>query len=244
MGRAHEVRAASMAATAAKKSALCMRASKEIYMAAKSGVPDPVNNLALKAAIEKYKGQNLPKDVITRAIEKAKGGKGESYIAGRYEGFAAGNVAFIVDTLSDNQNRANVEVKTAVQKKGGHLGAPGSVSYNFTEAGVFTFESDKSVEEIEEILIMSDVDVTEVTKDDEGFVEVHVAPTAFASARNVLKEAGIEEFETAEVRMLPNDLVIIDAEDLAKVQAMLDNLDECEDVQAVYHNCDLENSGK
>ena len=71
MGRAHEVRAASMAATAAKKSALCMRASKEIYMAAKSGVPDPVNNHALKAAIEKYKGQNLPMDVISRAIEKA-----------------------------------------------------------------------------------------------------------------------------------------------------------------------------
>lgn len=238
MGRAHEVRAASMAATAAKKSALCMRASKEIYMAAKSGVPDPVSNLALKAAIEKYKGQNLPKDVITRAIEKAKGGSQESYIQGRFEGFGAGNVAIIIDTLSDNANRAYVEVKTAVGKKGGHLGTPGSVSYNFTEAGLLIFKSDKSVEEIEELLIMSDVDVTEVTKDEE-YVEVHVASTAFGNAKNVLAEAGISEYEKAQIAMLPNDYVKPNAEDLQKFKDMLDLLDDCQDVQEVYHNCDL-----
>lgn len=238
MGRAHEVRAASMAATAAKKSALCMRASKEIYMAAKSGVPDPINNLALKAAIEKYKGQNLPKDVITRAIEKAKGGSGESYIQGRFEGFGAGNVAIIIDTLSDNSNRAYVEVKTAVGKKGGHLGTPGSVSYNFTEAGLLVFKSEKTVEEIEELLIMADVDVTEVEKDEE-YVEVHVAPTAFGNAKSVLTEAGIEEFEKAEIAMLPNDYVKPSPEDLQKFKDMLDLLDDCQDVQAVYHNCDM-----
>lgn len=238
MGRAHEVRAASMAATAAKKSALCMRASKEIYMAAKSGVPDPVSNLALKAAIEKYKGQNLPKDVITRAIEKAKGGSQESYIQGRFEGFGAGNVSIIIDTLSDNANRAYVEVKTAVGKKGGHLGTPGSVSYNFTEAGLLIFKSDKSVEEIEELLIMSDVDVTEVTKDEE-YVEVHVAPTAFGNAKNVLAEAGINEYEKSQIAMLPNDYVKLNGEDLQKFKDMLDLLDDCQDVQEVYHNCDL-----
>lgn len=238
MGRAHEVRAASMAATAAKKSALCMRASKEIYMAAKSGVPDPINNLALKAAIEKYKGQNLPKDVITRAIEKAKGGSGESYIQGRFEGFGAGNVAIIIDTLSDNANRAYVEVKTAVGKKGGHLGTPGSVSYNFTEAGLLVFKSDKTVEEIEELLIMSDVDVTEVTKD-EDYIEVHVVTTSFGNAKNVLSEAGVQEFEKAEISMIPNDYVKPSPEDLQKFKDMLDLLDDCQDVQAVYHNCDM-----
>ncbi|MCH5171536.1 MAG: YebC/PmpR family DNA-binding transcriptional regulator [Erysipelotrichales bacterium] len=238
MGRAHEVRAASMAATAAKKSALCMRASKEIYMAAKSGVPDPVANLALKAAIEKYKGQNLPKDVITRAIEKAKGGSQESYIQGRFEGFGAGNVAIIIDTLSDNSNRAYVEVKTAVGKKGGHLGTPGSVSYNFTEAGLLIFKSDKSVEEIEELLIMSDVDVTEVSKDEE-YIEVHVAPTAFGNAKSVLADNGITEFDKAEISMLPNDYVKLTGEDLQKFKDMLDLLDDCQDVQEVYHNCDL-----
>ncbi len=238
MGRAHEVRAASMAATAAKKSALCMRASKEIYMAAKSGVPDPVSNLALKAAIEKYKGQNLPKDVITRAIEKAKGGSQESYIQGRFEGFGAGNVAIIIDTLSDNANRAYVEVKTAVARKGGHLGTPGSVSYNFTEAGLLIFKSPKSVEEIEELLIMSDVDVTEVTKD-EDYIEVHVNPTAFGNAKSVLTNEGVEEFEKAEICMLPNDYVKPSVEDLQKFKDMLDLLDDCQDVQAVYHNCDM-----
>ena len=238
MGRAHEVRAASMAATAAKKSALCMRASKEIYMAAKSGVPDPVSNLALKAAIEKYKGQNLPKDVVTRAIEKAKGGSAESYIQGRFEGFGAGNVSVIIDTLSDNSNRAYVEVKTAVGKKGGHLGTPGSVSFNFTEIGLLVFKSNKSVEEIEELLIMSDVDVTEVSKDEE-YIEVHVVPTAFGQAKNVLSENGVEEFDKAEIYMLPNDYVKLSGEDLQKFKDMLDLLDDCQDVQAVYHNCDM-----
>ncbi len=238
MGRAHEVRAASMAATAAKKSALCMRASKEIYMAAKSGVPDPVANLALKAVIEKYKGQNLPKDVITRAIEKAKGGAQECYIQGRFEGFGPGNVALIIDTLSDNSNRAYVEVKTAVARKGGHLGSPGSVSYNFSETGLLVFKSNKTKEEIEETLIMADVDVTEVIKDEE-YIEVHVAPTAFGNAKTVLTDDGVVDFDKAEIIMLPNDYVKLSGEDLQKFKDMLDLLDDCQDVQAVYHNCDF-----
>ena len=236
MGRAHEVRAASMAATNAKKTALYMRASKEIYMAARSGEPDPNANLALRAAIEKFRGQNIPKDVIQRAIEKAKGGSAESYIAGRYEGYGPGNVAFIVDTLTDNANRAYVEVRTAVNKRGGHLGAPGSVSFNFEQAGVLVFKSDKGHAEIEEMLIMSDVDVTDVSKDDEGYIEVHVTPTALNNAKSVLNDNGITEFETCEIQMIPNDYVELSGEEKDKMQSMLDMLDELEDVQAVWHN--------
>ncbi len=236
MGRAHEVRAASMAATNAKKTALYMRASKEIYMAAKSGEPDPNSNLALRATIEKFRGQNIPKDVIQRAIEKAKGGSAESYIAGRYEGYGPGNVAFIIDTLTDNSNRAFVEVRTVVNKRGGHLGAPGSVSFNFEQAGVLVFESSMSRDEIEELLIMGDVDVTDVTKDDDGYVEIHVTPTALNDAKNCLNENGITEFETCELQMLPNDYVDPNDEDREKMQSMLDMLDELEDVQAVWHN--------
>lgn len=117
MGRAHEVRAKAMAATAAKRSALFMRASKEIYMAAKSGVPDPDSNLALRSAIDKWRGQNVTRDVIDRAIEKAKGGSAEAYTEGRYEAFGPGGSLFIIDTLSDNSNRAWIEVKTIVAKK-------------------------------------------------------------------------------------------------------------------------------
>ena len=101
MGRAHEVRAKKMAATSAAKSALYMRASKEIYMAAKSGEPDPNSNLALRAVLEKYKGQGVTKEVIERAINKAKGGEVTAYEAGRYEGFGPGSSAIIVDTLTD-----------------------------------------------------------------------------------------------------------------------------------------------
>lgn len=236
MGRAHEVRAASMAATNAKKTALYMRASKEIYMAAKSGEPDPNANLALRAAIEKFKGQNIPKDVVQRAIEKAKGGSAESYIEGRYEGYGPGNVAFIVDTLTDNTNRAYVEVRTTVNKRGGHLGAPGSVSFNFEQSGVLVFKTDKTHEEIEGLLIMSDVDVTEVSKDEEGYIEVHVTPTALSAAKTCLNENGIEEFETCELQMLPNDFVEVQGEEREKMQSMLDMLDELEDVQAIWHN--------
>ena len=237
MGRHFEVRAASMAATAAKKSAIYMRASKEIYMAAKSGTPDPNSNLALRAAIEKYKGQNISKDVITRAIEKAKGGSAESYIEGRYEGFGQGNCYLIVDTLTDNATRAFVNVRTAVNKKGGHLGTPGSVSFNFEQLGVICFESTKSAEELEELLIMSDIDLRSVDKDDD-FVEVLVAPEALDAAKDVLNGEGITEFEKCEKSMIPNDYITLEGEDLEKFKQLLDMLDECEDVQAVYHNVD------
>ncbi|NLB49055.1 MAG: YebC/PmpR family DNA-binding transcriptional regulator, partial [Erysipelotrichia bacterium] len=123
MGRHFEVRAKSMAATAAKKSALYMRASKEIYIAAKSGVPDPNSNLALRSAIDKWKGQSVPKDIIDRAIKKAIGGEIENYIEGRYEAFGPGGSFVVVDTLSDNVNRALSDVRTVISKKGGHLGS-------------------------------------------------------------------------------------------------------------------------
>ena len=232
MGRAHEVRAKAMAATAAARSALFMRASKEIYMAAKSGVPDPDSNLALRSAIEKWRGQNVTKDVIERAIQKAKGGSAESYEAGRYEAFGPGGSLLIVDTLTDNTNRALTEVRTAITKKGGHLG---SVIFNFTETGIFVFKGNNR-DEVEETLILSDVDVREVTEED-GVIEVLVEPTAFGQARDVLAGMGITEFDTAEISFLANDPIeITDPEDKRKFDELCDMLDELQDVQNVYHN--------
>ena len=233
MGRAHEVRAKAMAATAAARSALFMRASKEIYMAAKSGVPDPDSNLALRSAIEKWKGQHVTKEVIERAIQKAKGGSAESYEQGRYEAFGPGGSLFIIDTLTDNTNRALTEVRTAITKKGGHLG---SVIFNFTETGIFDFAGTNR-DEVEETLILSDVDVREVTEE-EGVIEVLVEPAAFSKAREVLaNDLGVSEFETAEIAFLPNDPIeITDPEDLRKFNELCDTLDELGDVQNVYHN--------
>ena len=235
MGRAHEVRAKAMAATAAARSALFMRASKEIYMAASRGVPDPDSNLALRSAIEKWKSQHVTKDVIERAIQKAKGGSAESYEEGRYEAFGPGGSLFIIDTLTDNTNRALVEVRTSVTKKGGHLG---SVIFNFYQAGLFAFKGNNR-DEVEEALILGDVDVQEVTEE-EGEIEVVTAPEAFAKAREVLGELGITEFDTAEVTFLPNEYVeITDPEDKRKFEELCDMLDELQDVQNVYHNVKL-----
>lgn len=234
MGRHFEVRAASMAATAKKKSAIYMRASKEIYMAAKKGVPDPNSNLALRAAIDKYRKQ-CPKDVIDRAIKKAQGGEATNYIEGRYEAYGPAGTYLIIDTLSDNSNRALVNVRTIITRKGGHLG---DVSYNFEQVGVLDFKFDGTEESLEEILVLGDVDVKEITLED-GIAEVIVDPSSFDKAKVVLQENGVSDYEFAEVTMRANDNVTLEGEDLTKFKELLDMLDDCEDVQNIYHNVDL-----
>ncbi len=238
MGRAHEVRAKKMAATSAAKSALYMRASKEIYMAAKSGEPDPNSNLALRAVLEKYKGQGVTKDVIERAINKAKGGEVTAYEAGRYEGYGPGNVAIIVDTLTDNVRRAYDSVRMCFNKKGGHLGTPGSVSYNFTEIGLITFVGN-DVDGVTEALVLGDVNVDDVSQD-EDLIVVKVDKSDLMKAKACLNEAGFNEFEQCEITMLPNDEIVLTGEEARKFNDLLDLLDEVEDVQNVYHNAKIE----
>ena len=232
MGRHFEVRAAAMAASAKAKSAIYMRASKEIYAAAKSGVPDPESNLALRSAIEKYR-KTCPRDVIDRAIEKAKGGDAVAYIPGRYEFFGPGGSFIIVDTLTDNVNRALVGVRTIVTKKGGKMG---SVAYNFNYAAYIAFKGDEAKrDETEENLILGDVDVQKVEYED-GEVECTVAPGDLEKAKEVLNGIGVTDFDSAEVTFLPNEYVDLSDDDAQKIKDMLAMLDECEDVQNVYHN--------
>lgn len=238
MGRAHEVRAKKMAATSAAKSSLYMRASKEIYMAAKSGEPDPNANLALRSVLDKYKGQGVPKDVIERAINKAKGGEMTAYEAGRYEGYGPGNVAIIVDTLTDNVRRAYDSVRMCFNKKGGHLGTPGSVAYNFVETGLITFVGN-NVDEVTEALVMGDVNVDDVSLD-EDLIVVKVDKMDLTKAKNCLNEIGYTDFEQCEITMLPNDEITLTGEDARKFNELLDMLDEVEDVQNVYHNGNVE----
>ena len=234
MGRAYQVRASSMAATAAKRSALFMRASKEIYVAAKNGVPDPESNLALRAAIDKYRALNVTREVIDRAVKKAQGNEVEAYSAGRYEAFGPGNSYIIVDTLTDNTNRALTDVRSAITKRNGKMG---SVVFNFTEYGQFAFKGNASAS-IEEALILGDVDVQSVTQHD-GIIEVLVTPSFFAQAKSVLTSLGIHEFLTAEITLIPNDTMTLSGEDKALFEQLLDVLDELQDVQNVYHNVDL-----
>ena len=234
MGRHHEVRAAAMARTGKIKSALYARASKEAYMASKQGSPDPKTNLALRAVYEKYRGKSVPRDVFDRAIKKAQGGDAVAYVEGRYEAYGPGNSLLIVDTLTDNPNRALVEVRTQIVRKGGHLG---SVIYNFTQLGILAFKGTNR-DEVEEALILGGVDVQEVELD-EDTIYVTVAPESFEKAKAVLAEMGITEFEEAEVRMEPNEYVTLNDEDKQKFQDLIDALDELEDVQNIAHNVEL-----
>jgi YebC/PmpR family DNA-binding regulatory protein len=239
MGRAHEVRAKTMAKTNAVKSALYNRASKEIYMAAKSGVPDPNENLSLRSAIEKWKAEHVTRDVIDRAIDKAKGKDAAAYVAGRYEGFASG-VAIMVDTLTDNEKRAYSSVRAAFTHHGGSLGNTGCVAYNFVIMGVLDFDTEKSTEDVENDLILNNIDVQNVDKF-ETTIEVQVTPADFAKAKELIaKDFAIIDFSEAEVTFVPNGaLVTLSDEDKTKIQNLIDSLNEIEDVQAVYHNADL-----
>jgi YebC/PmpR family DNA-binding regulatory protein len=230
MGRHFEVRAAAMAASAKAKSAIYMRASKEIYAAAKSGIPDPDSNLALRSAIEKYR-KSTPRDVIERAIEKAKGGDNVAYIEGRYEFLTSGGAYLIVDTMTDNVNRALVSVRTICTRKGAKMG---SVAYNFNTSGVIDFKGTDR-QGVEDNLVLGDVDVTSVTEDG-GEIEVLVNPSDLEKAKGVLGGMGVTEFDTAEVTLIPNDYITLEGDDLEKFKTMLSELNECEDVQNVYHN--------
>ncbi|MFA6754960.1 MAG: YebC/PmpR family DNA-binding transcriptional regulator [Bacilli bacterium] len=234
MGRHFEVRAASMAASAKQKSAVYMRASKEIYMAAKRGTPDPDSNLALRSAIEKYR-KSCPKDVIERAIKKAQGGDQTNYIEGRYEAFGPGGSYLIIDTLTDNTNRALVNVRTAITRKGGHLG---SVIFNFQQVGLLDFDYDGTEESLEEALVLGDVDVHEISLEDKK-AEVVVSPSDLDKAKEVLTSAGVKDYDYAEVTMLANDKIDLSNDDKEKFQNLLDALDDLEDVQNVYHNVNL-----
>jgi YebC/PmpR family DNA-binding regulatory protein len=222
-----------MAATAAKRSALFMRASREIYMAAKSG-SDPDSNLSLRAAIDKYRALNVTRDVIERAIKKAAGGEVEAYNAGRYEAFGPGGCYLVVDTLTDNINRAISEVRSSITKRNGKMG---SVLFNFTEYGQLVFLGQQQAV-VEEQLILGDVDVQHIHVNGDQ-LEVLVAPTSFAQAKKILESMGVQSFIASEITLIPNDTVTLEGENLQLFKQLLDVLDELQDVQNVYHNVEL-----
>lgn len=236
MGRAHEVRAASMAATAAAKTKVYSRYGKEIYMAAKSGVPDPSMNITLKRVIEKAKAAQVPADVIKRNIEKAKGGSTEAYIDTRYEGFGPGGATIIIDCLSDNSNRSLAEIRACFNKAHCNLGSSGSVSFNYESDGILTFEGD--ADEVLDILMSAGVDVKDVESDG-ALVTVYVEPKDLYSAKDAIEAAkGETKFDMLEIQMLPNEYVSLSDDDKAQFQKLVDLLNDVDDVQNIYHNVD------
>lgn len=236
MGRAHEVRAASMAKTAAAKSKLNNKWSKIIYMAAKAGVPDPDLNQPLKKEIEKAKREQVTADVIKRAIEKAKGGSQENYSPARYEAFGPNNSMFIIDCLTDNVNRTYTAVRTAVTRCGFKLGAPGSVAHMFTNTAIFSFTG-MSDEETLETLLMADCEPTDIECED-GVTTVYADGTDYSKIRTALVDAMPNvEFIVDKTTYLPENYVTLtDEDDIRHFHRLMDSLDEIEDVQDVYHS--------
>ncbi len=237
MGRAHEVRAASMAKTAAIKSKLYSRFGKELYIAAKSGVPDPDMNLALKRKIAEAKSNQVPADVIKRAIDKAKGGDDENYDEARYEGFGPGNSTIIVDCLTDNTNRSLTNVKTAFNKsKGAKLAGAGSVSFGYENVGLFVFPYEDE-EGMLDAMMEAEVDVQDITVED-GEMTVKTSFQDFGKAQEAIEKLIPNvEFDTCEATMLPNEYVTLtDPEDIESYHKLMDMLNEVDDVNKIYTN--------
>lgn len=209
----------------------------EIYVAAKQGEPNPESNQALKMVLERAKTYNVPRAIIDRAIEKAKGGAEESYTELRYEGFGPSGSMVIVDALTNNVNRTASDVRAAFGKNGGNMGVSGSVAYMFDATAVFGMEG-KTADEVLEILMEADVDVRDILEEDDSVI-VYAEPDQFHAVQEALKGAGITEFTVAELTMLAQNDVTLSEDDLAKFEKMIDVLEDLEDVQQVYHNVDL-----
>ncbi|WML42615.1 YebC/PmpR family DNA-binding transcriptional regulator [Neobacillus sp. PS3-40] len=209
----------------------------EIYVAAKQGDPNPESNQALKFVLERAKTYNVPKTIIDRAIEKAKGGSEENYTELRYEGFGPNGSMVIVDALTNNVNRTASDVRAAFGKNGGNMGVSGSVAYMFDATAVIGLEG-KTADEVLEILMEADVDVRDILEEDESVI-VYAEPDAFHSVQEAFKNVGITNFTVAELTMLAQNDITLPEDAQAKFEKMIDAIEELEDVQQVYHNVDL-----
>lgn len=237
MGRAFEVRKVAMGKTAAAKSKVYAKFGREIYVAAKSGVPDPEMNATLKRVIEKAKREQVTADVINRAIEKAKGGADDNFAFARYEGFGPGASQLIVECLTDNVNRTIAEVRTCFNKINGKLG---SVTHMFEQKSIFTFTG-MTEDEMLMILIEAGVDIKDYEVD-EDYLTVYGDPSQYSEIRIALRAAKPDlEFEEDEVAWFPVTKVkLTDEKEKEQFERLINMLDEEDDVQKVYHNIDLE----
>ncbi len=206
-------------------------------MAAKQGEPDPESNQALKVVLERAKTYSVPKNIIERAIEKAKGGAEENFDELRYEGFGPNGSMIIVDALTNNVNRTAPEVRAAFGKNGGNMGVSGSVAYMFDATAVIGVEG-KTADEALELLMEADVDVRDILEEDDSVI-VYAEPDQFHAVQEAFKNAGVEEFTVAELTMLAQNEVELPEDAKAQFEKLIDVLEDLEDVQQVYHNVDL-----
>ena len=227
----------------AKRSAAFTKIAKEIIVAVKEGggSGDPANNSRLATVIAKAKAVNMPNDNIKRTIDKALGaGNTENFEAVTYEGYGPGGVAVIVDALTDNRQRTAPEVRHAFDKCNGNLGAQGCVSWSFDKKGVIVIDNeDQELDEDTVMMQALDAGAEDFLADEETF-EIYTAPDDFSTVREALEKLGYE-FVEAQVEMVPQNYITLEKEeDMAQMRKLLDNLEDNDDVQAVWHNWENE----
>jgi YebC/PmpR family DNA-binding regulatory protein len=217
-----------------KRGKLWTRAIREIMVAARAGGGDLSGNPRLRLAVEKAKAVNLPADTVKRNIDKATGNlEGVSYEEIRYEGYGIGGAAIIVDTMTDNRVRTVAEVRHAFSKHGGNMGTEGSVAFQFKHCGQFVFAPGTSEDKVMEVAL--DAGAEDVVTGDDGAIEVLTAVADFEAVKNALEAAGLAP-ELAEVTMRAENTIDLAGEDAARMQKLLDVLEDLDDVQEVYHN--------
>ncbi|MBP6851860.1 MAG: YebC/PmpR family DNA-binding transcriptional regulator [Rhodoferax sp.] len=220
-----------------KRGKIWTRVIREIMVAARAGGGDLGINPRLRLAVEKAKAANMPADTIKRNIDKATGNlEGVSYEEIRYEGYGIGGAAIIVDTMTDNRVRTVAEVRHAFSKHGGNMGTEGSVAFQFRHCGQLVYAPGTSEDTVMEIALEAGAD--DVLVDDDGAIEVLTQPAELEKARLALEASGMKA-EVAEVTMRPENLVELAGDDAARMQKLLDVLEDLDDVQAVYHNAAL-----
>ena len=208
--------------------------AKEIMVAAKGGSPDPNQNAALRLAVDKAKAQNMPKDNIQKAIEKATGGAdGANYENVRYEGYGHGGVAFMVDCLTDNRNRTASQVRSCFTKAGGNLGTDGSVSYMFERRGSIVIPAEYDEDTM--MMVSLDAGALDFEKVENTYI-ISTDQASFTAVRDALEENGVKEFLECELTYVPTMEVTLDEEGVEKVGNLVDALEDLDDVQDVYYN--------
>lgn len=219
----------------AERGKVFQKLAKEIYVAAKGTNGDPNTNPSLRMVIEKCRSQNMPKDNIQKAIDKAIGGAdGENYEEVRYEGYGPAGTAFMVDCLTDNRNRTAMLVRTAFTKKGGNLGTDGSVSYMFERKGVIVIE--KTVDEEDLMMTVLDNGADDLITNEDTY-EIYTTPDKFLQVKEAMDNMGIKEYITSEITYVANNKIeVTDEETVEKIYNLIDALEEIDDVQDVYHN--------
>jgi YebC/PmpR family DNA-binding regulatory protein len=221
-----------------KRGKVWTRVIREIMVAARQGGGDPNMNPRLRLAIEKAKAANMPADTIKRNIDKATGAlEGVHYEEIRYEGYGIGGAAIIVDTMTDNRVRTVAEVRHAFSKYGGNLGTEGSVAFQFKHCGQLFFAPGTNEDKVMEAAL--DAGAEDVIAGEDGSIEVLTPPTEFEAVKNALEAKGLKA-EVAEVTMRPEAPIELGGDDAQRMQKLLDVIEDLDDVQAVYHNAELQ----